>query len=102
MPSAVSVPVVARQPSSLSLGALLVLAFGALDFGLESWIVLPALPVIAQRYEASLITLSSPATGFLLASVVAVPVSGRLGEIFGRRRLLPAAVLLPGRPDRAS
>ena len=46
MPSAVTVPVVPRQPSSLSLGGLLVLAFGALDFGLESSIVLPALPVI--------------------------------------------------------
>ncbi len=34
MPSAVTVPVVARQRSSLSLGGLLVLAFGALDLGL--------------------------------------------------------------------
>jgi MFS family permease len=92
MPSAVTVPVVARQTSSLSLGGLLVLAFGALDFGLESSIVLPALPVIAQRYDASLITVSWLATGFLLASVVAVPVFGRLGDIFGRRRLMLVAL----------
>jgi MFS family permease len=92
MPSAVTVPVDARQPSSLTLGGLLVLAFGALDFGLESSIVLPALPVIAQQYDASLITVSWLATGFLLASVVAVPLFGRLGDIFGRRRLMLVAL----------
>lgn len=32
------------------------------------------------------------ATGFLLASVVAVPLCGRLGDLFGRRRLLLAGL----------
>ena len=76
------------EARSLSLGGLLVLALGAADFGLESSIVLPALPVIAQEYSASLISVSWLATGFLLASVVAVPLFGRMGDLFGRRRLL--------------
>ena len=42
------------------------LAFGSLDFGLESSIVLPALPVFAREYGASVIAVSWLATGFLL------------------------------------
>jgi MFS family permease len=88
MSSAVTVPVVSPPTRTLSLGGMLVLAFGAADFGLESSIVLPALPVFAQEHSASLISVSWLATGFLLASAVAVPLLGRLGDIFGRRRLL--------------
>ena len=92
MSSAVDVAAVERERSSLSLGGLIVLAFGALDFGLESSIVLPALPAIAREYGGSLIAVSWLATGFLLASVVAIPLFARLGDIFGRRRLLLAAL----------
>ncbi|HWT24490.1 MAG TPA: MFS transporter, partial [Solirubrobacteraceae bacterium] len=92
MPSTVAVPAVPRQAAPLSLGGLLVLAFGALDFGLEMSIVLPALPAFAREYSASVIAVSWLASGFLLASVVAVPLLGRLGDIFGRRRLLFVAL----------
>jgi MFS family permease len=88
MASTVAVTPAPPEAKPLSLGGLLVLAFGTADFGLESSIVLPALPVIAQEYSASLISVSWLATGFLLASVVAVPLFGRLGDLFGRRRLL--------------
>jgi MFS family permease len=91
MSSAVAVPAVAREAPPLRFGGVLVLAFGSLDFGLESSIVLPALPVFAREYGASVIAVSWLATGFLLASVVAIPLFGRLGDIFGRRRLLLAA-----------
>jgi MFS family permease len=91
MPSAVAVPAVVREAPPLKLGGVLVLAFGSLDFGLESSIVLPALPAFAREYGASVIAVSWLATGFLLASVVAIPLFGRLGDIFGRRRLLLAA-----------
>lgn len=88
MATAVAAPAGPPEIRPLSPGGLLVLAFGAADFGLESSIVLPALPLIAQEYPASLISVSWLATGFLLASVVAVPLFGRLGDLFGRRRLL--------------
>ena len=85
-------PIVPADAPSLSRAGLLVLAFGTLDFGLESSIVLPGLPALAQHYSASLIAASWLATGFLLASVVAVPLFGRLGDLFGRRRLLLVGV----------
>jgi MFS family permease len=92
MASTVAIPSAPPEAKPLSLGGLLVLAFGAADFGLESSIVLPALPVIAQEYSASLISVSWLATGFLLASVVAVPLFGRIGDLFGRRRMLLIAL----------
>jgi MFS family permease len=69
-----------------------VLGLGALDFGLEQSIILPALPALANHYDASLISVAWLVTGFGLASIVAVPVFGRLGDLFGKRRLLFASL----------
>jgi MFS family permease len=77
---------------SLSLGGVLVLALGALDFGLEQAIVVPALPAFAAHYEASVSDVGWLVTGFLLAGIVAIPLLGRLGDLFGKRRLLLVAL----------
>src|SRR5262245_52480069 len=69
-----------------------VLTLGALDIGLEGSIIVPALPAFADHYDASLIAVGWLATGFLLASVVAVPLFGRLGDMHGKRRFLLAAL----------
>jgi MFS family permease len=65
-----------------------VLGLGALDFGLEQSLIVPALPALAEHYGASVAAVGWLATGFLLASVVAIPLVGRLGDMFGKRRLL--------------
>jgi len=77
---------------SLSFAGLVVLAIGSLDIGLEQSLVLPALPALAHEYEASLIATSWVATGYLLAAVVANPLLGRLGDVFGRRQMLLVAL----------
>ena len=64
------------------------LALGALDFGLEQSIILPALPRLAQHYGASIVGVAWLVTAFLLAAAVAVPLFGRLGDLFGKKRLL--------------
>ena len=68
------------------------LALGALDFGLEQSIILPALPALAAHYDASLAAVGWLVTGFLLAGIVAVPLLGRLGDLFGKRRMLLVAL----------
>jgi MFS family permease len=68
--------------------ALVVLAVGALDFGLEQAIVAPALPVIQRHYHASASSTAWLLTGFLIAAAVVTPLAGRLGDNFGRRRAL--------------
>src|SRR5918912_347574 len=73
---------------TISYAGLLVVALGSLDIGLEQSLVLPALPALARHYESSLIATSWIVTGFLLSTVVATPLLGRLGDMFGRRRLL--------------
>jgi MFS family permease len=76
----------------LSLAAVVVLALGALDFGLEQSLVIPALPALAEHYGATLSATGWLATGFLLAGIVAVPVFGRLSDLYGKRRLLLVAL----------
>ena len=73
-------------------GGVVVLAFGALDFGLEQSIVVPALPVLATHYGASLVSVGWLLTGFLLTGIVAVPLLGRLGDLFGKRLFLLVAL----------
>ena len=77
-----------RPAGSLRIGGVFVLSLGALDFGLEQSLILPALPALAEHYEASLTTVAWLVTGFGLASIVAIPLVGRLGDMFGKRRML--------------
>src|SRR5215470_2598460 len=72
----------------LSAGGIFFLTLGALDFGLEQSIIIPALPSLAQHYGASFVDVAWLATAFLLAAIMAVPLCGRLGDLFGKRRLL--------------
>jgi MFS family permease len=83
----------AAAPSErLTFAAVVVLSLGALDFGLEQTLVIPALPSLADHYGTSVATAGWLATGFLLSGIVAVPVLGRLGDLYGKRRLLLAAL----------
>jgi len=72
----------------LSAGGTVVLALGALDFGLEQSIIVPALPSLAAHYGASIIGVAWLVTGFLVAAVVAVPLAGRLGDLVGKKRMI--------------
>jgi MFS family permease len=85
-----SVTTYAAGPESgtLSSAGVFVLALATLDLGLEAGIVIPALPVLAEHYDASLIGVAWLVTGFLLAAIVATPLFGRLGDLYGKRRML--------------
>jgi MFS family permease len=79
----------AAAPSErLPVAAIAVLTLGALDFGLEQSLIIPALPALATHYDTTVTEASWLATGFLLAGTVAVPLLGRLGDMYGKRRLL--------------
>jgi MFS family permease len=70
------------------IGGLVVLTLGALDFGLEQTLVLPALPALTDHYGATVTGTSWLITGFLLTSVVGIPLLSRLGDMFGKRRMV--------------
>jgi MFS family permease len=84
----------ATEERTISNGGVFVLALGAMDFGLEQAIVIPAIPALAREYHASLISISWLITGFLIAAIVAYPLVGRLGDLFGKRLLLLISLAL--------
>ena len=69
-----------------------VLVVGALDAGLEQFMVLPILPAVQREIGVSLGASAWLVTGFLLAAVVAAPLFSRLGDMVGKRRVLLASI----------
>jgi MFS family permease len=67
---------------------LVALSSAALTYSLMQSLVIPALPAIQRSLKASPDATSWMVTGFLLSSSVATPIAGRLGDMFGKRRVL--------------
>ncbi|MBP2329374.1 EmrB/QacA subfamily drug resistance transporter [Kibdelosporangium banguiense] len=65
-----------------------VLALAGLVFAMLQSLVAPALPVIAGELNVSTAEISWLVTAYLLTAAVATPIAGRLGDMFGRRRIL--------------
>ncbi|RMB87031.1 MFS transporter [Streptomyces shenzhenensis] len=51
-------------------------------------LITPAIPVIADALDTPTADIGWLVTAYLLAAAIATPVAGRLGDIFGRRRVL--------------
>jgi MFS family permease len=87
-------PTVAAPPRRLSGAAAVVLALGALDFGLEQSIIVPALPALAAHYDTSIAGATWLGAAFILAAAVAVPLCGRLGDLVGKKRMILVSLAL--------
>lgn len=72
---------------------LVVLLVGALSFSLSQTMVIFALPVIARDYAVSAPTSAWVLTSTLVSASVATPIVGRLGDLYGKRRLLTAVLV---------
>lgn len=77
---------------------LAVLSLGALSYALMSSLIMPAVPTIQAETGASETAVSWLISGYLLSATVATPICGRLGDMFGKRRVLLGllAVLVAG------
>jgi EmrB/QacA subfamily drug resistance transporter len=82
-----------RQHYGLTLA---VLATAALSFALLQTMVVPALPAIQREFGASPSTVSWVMTVYLLTASIATPILGRLGDMFGKERLLVIVLLVLG------
>jgi EmrB/QacA subfamily drug resistance transporter len=78
-------PAPERQHYGLTLAVLVV---GALAYALSQTLVVPALPEIQQQLHTSTTTVTFVLTGYLLTASVATPIMGRLGDMFGKNRML--------------
>ena len=80
-----------RQHYGLTLA---VLAVSGLSFALLQTMVAPALPAIQREYGASTTAVTWVLTVYLLTASIATPVLGRLGDMFGKERVLVAVLLV--------
>ena len=79
-----------RRPTPV----LLTLALACVAFSLSQTLVVPALPSLAEEFDASPSTVSWVLTGFLVSASIATPIVGKLGDLFGKGRVLTAVLLL--------
>jgi EmrB/QacA subfamily drug resistance transporter len=71
-----------------------VLVLGGISYALLQSLVLPALPNIQHSLHTSESTVSWVLTAYLLSASVATPLIGRLGDMYGKERLLVAVLAL--------
>jgi EmrB/QacA subfamily drug resistance transporter len=74
-----------RQHYNITLG-ILVLAGTA--FALQQTMIVPALPVLRDEFGTTTAWATWLLTGFLLSASVAIPILGKLGDQYGKERLL--------------
>jgi MFS family permease len=71
-----------------------VLALGGLAFSLLQSMVAPALPPIGRDLHASPASTGWIVTSYLVAAAIATPIAGRIGDEWGRRRVLIAVLVV--------
>lgn len=74
-----------RQHYALTLFAL---TTAAMAYALSQTLVSPALPVIQRELDTSTTAVTFTVTAFLLSASVATPIVGRLGDMFGKERMI--------------
>ncbi|HET8741586.1 MAG TPA: MFS transporter [Gaiella sp.] len=74
-----------RQHYGLTLG---ILTLATTAYALQQTMVVPALPEFQRDLDASTTWVTWVLTGFLLSAAVLTPILGKLGDRFGKERLL--------------
>ena len=80
-----------RQHYGLTLG---ILTLAATAYALQQTMVVPALPELQRELGASTAWVTWVMTGFLLSAAVLTPILGKLGDRYGKERLLVVALLI--------
>src|SRR3954447_12306716 len=70
------------------------LALAAISYALLQSLVAPALPDIQQSLNTSVSSVSWVLTAYLLSASIATPLIGRLGDMYGKERLLVLVLVL--------
>jgi EmrB/QacA subfamily drug resistance transporter len=83
-----------RATSPTPRAILTVLSLGGIAYSLLQSLVVPALPEIQASLHTSESAVGWILTAFLLSASVATPIIGRLGDIYGKERLLMIVLLM--------
>jgi EmrB/QacA subfamily drug resistance transporter len=73
---------------------LAILALAAMAVALAQTMLIPALGELGEQLDAGPNGVAWTLTGYLLAAAVCTPIIGRLGDMFGKRRLLVISLLV--------
>src|SRR5215210_7964867 len=84
------------SPRPQPLRSLLILSLAALAFALAQTTLIPALTELAKSLHTDASGVAWTVTGYLLSAAVCTPIFGRLGDMFGKRRLLVVALAFFG------
>jgi EmrB/QacA subfamily drug resistance transporter len=76
--------------------SLLILGGAALAYSLAQTMLIPALGELTTQLGTDASGIAWVLTAYLRAAAVATPVAGRLGDMFGKRRMLVISLLLFG------
>src|SRR5215212_1126596 len=90
----VLVPALKERPHPMR--SLLILSTAALAFALAQTTLIPALGELAGELHTDASGVAWTLTGYLLSAAVCTPVFGRLGDMFGKRRLLVISLAVFG------
>src|SRR5215212_9106894 len=85
-------PHAAERPHPMR--SLLLLSTAALAFSLAQTMLIPALGELTHQLGTDASGIAWVLTGYLLAAAVATPIAGRLGDMFGKRRLLVLSLVV--------
>jgi EmrB/QacA subfamily drug resistance transporter len=91
--AAAALPAPATRPRREVLIVFAALMLAVLLAALDSTIVATALPTITEEL-GGLNQLSWVVTGYLLASTISTPLYGKLGDLYGRKRIFQASILI--------
>src|SRR5436190_9646295 len=83
-----------RATSSSPRMILAVLSLGGISYALLQSLVVPALPEIQSSLHTSESAVAWVLTAYLLSASVATPIIGRLGDMYGKERLLMIVLLM--------
>jgi MFS family permease len=67
---------------------LAVLTFAGIAFALQQTMIIPALPILQREFDTSAAWAAWLLTGFLLSASVSTPLLGKLGDQYGKERML--------------
>lgn len=82
----------ARGVAAHQTRTMLVLSLAAMTYALAQTTLLPALPEFIEVFHSDAGSVAWTFTAFLVAAAVFTPLFGRLGDMFGRRRVLVLAL----------
>ena len=94
IPTTVPVPPPGPSDPPSPTRIVVVLAFAGIVVSLMQSLVIPLVPQLPRLLDASAADTTWAITATLLAGAVAVPTVGRLGDMYGKRRMLLMSIVL--------